>query len=198
MDRANKASDDLQHYSAGGPRSGARHSYVKKKYKHDYRPRLNNLNEGRRYCYSNKNEKNDYEQRNTSNISRFLAQPEIITPAGKYADKTNKKLPIRPILKKEGTNRVRFDPSVQINILPGETSTRKRYGNAPVGHGIYRKQKEGNYRRYNREISLKKEISYNGKCIDGKCKSVACRCSRERSWDRDGVRQSTELLIGLS
>lgn len=197
MDRASNASDSLQHHSTGGPRSGARHSYVKKEHEHYHRPRPKSLDEERRCSQFRRNEKNNYGQINKSNISRPLAQPAMTAPARKCADKTDKKLPIKPILKKEGTNRVRFDPGVQINTLHGETSTRKRHENAPVGHKSYNKQKEGNYRQYERTMSFKQEGSYNI-FKDGKCESVACRCSRERSWGRDGVRQSAERYFSNS
>ncbi|TLS21080.1 uncharacterized protein PpBr36_10449 [Pyricularia pennisetigena] len=198
MDRASNASDSLQHHSTGCPRSGARHSSVKKEHEHNHRPRPNSSDEERRCSQSKRNEKNDDGQINKSNISRPLAQPALTAPAGKYADKTDKKLPIKPILKKEGTSRVRFGPGVQINTLHGETSTRKRHENAPVGHISYSKQKEGSYRQYEQSMSFKQEGSYNRTCKDGKCESVACRCFWERSWDRDGVRQSAERRLTSS
>lgn len=194
MDRTSNASDILQHPSTGEPRSGARHSSVKKEHEQNYRPPVNNAKEGRNYSQSQKNKKDDHEKRNASNISRPLAQPAMTTSEGKYADKTDEKLPIRPILKKEGTNRVRFDPGAQTRALPREISTEQGKRNAHVGRGNYNKQKDDGYRQYEWERAFTKEDSYRER-VDSRHESVAYGSSRERNRDRDGVRPSTERRL---
>uniref|UniRef100_L7IPP7 DUF8035 domain-containing protein n=1 Tax=Pyricularia oryzae (strain P131) TaxID=1143193 RepID=L7IPP7_PYRO1 len=112
-----KSNDDKLHLS-GKLRSDARGASKETEYEQRYRPRTASKEEERRRDRYKESKEDGY-KKNTNSTSRSLDQPAVATT------RRDERLPSRPILKRGGTSRVRFDPEVQVHNSPRKAVANK-------------------------------------------------------------------------
>lgn len=177
-----KSNDDKLHLS-GKLRSDARGASKETEYEQRYRPRTASKEEERRRDRYKESKEDGY-KKNTNSTSRSLDQPAVATT------RRDERLPSRPILKRGGTSRVRFDPEVQVHNSPRKAVANK------LQEDVHKEREADNERRdrcccrYDRGNALGKEGLCKWECMHGRCEFNVCNCSPD--WGRDRARPSME------